>query len=177
MGYDLHITRAETWTDSAAHPIEESEWRACAASDPELEGIADFREGRIVVKNPDDSAIARMLEVAKRLNAHVEGDDGEFYEIAGEAPRPAPPPERSLGERVASWFGGLRPQRETAAVTLPFGVGDRVRDPWGHEGRVMSIDVNAQFGLGEVRVRFDDGAENTFTAVAHGLAPVKRGTT
>jgi hypothetical protein len=175
MGYDLHITRAKTWTDSAKHPISEPEWRACAAADPELERIADFRDGEIVVKNPDEATVARMIAAARRLGARVEGDDGETYDVAGEPPRPAPPPARSLRERIASWFGGGRTPPQTAAHELPFAVGDRVRDPWGREGVVVSIDGDTQFGLGEVRVRFDDGKDNTFSAMAHGLSPAGKG--
>jgi hypothetical protein len=39
----------------------------------------DFRNGRIVVKNPTDEMIAKMKQVANRLNARVVGDDGEEY--------------------------------------------------------------------------------------------------
>ncbi len=36
MGYDLHVTRADSWTESAASPINESEWRRYVDADPEL---------------------------------------------------------------------------------------------------------------------------------------------
>ncbi len=39
----------------------------------------DFRHGRVVVKNPDDSILAKMIEVAGSLNAVVQGDEGETY--------------------------------------------------------------------------------------------------
>jgi hypothetical protein len=39
----------------------------------------DFRDGRVVVKNPDDSILAKMIEVAAELNALVQGDEGETY--------------------------------------------------------------------------------------------------
>lgn len=38
-----------------------------------------YREGAISVKNPSQSAIAKMKAVAKRLSARVQGDDGEWY--------------------------------------------------------------------------------------------------
>lgn len=42
MGYELHITRAEDWTDSAEVPISLEEWLAFVAVDPELrhDGVA-----------------------------------------------------------------------------------------------------------------------------------------
>lgn len=38
-----------------------------------------FRRGKITVRNPDDDTIKKMKEVADRLSAVVEGDDGERY--------------------------------------------------------------------------------------------------
>ena len=45
MGYDVHITRAEEWSDSEATPITLDEWLAYVASDPEmrLDGFAEAR--------------------------------------------------------------------------------------------------------------------------------------
>lgn len=39
----------------------------------------DFRQGNVVVKDPDDEIIAKMSRIAKVLNARVQGDEGEFY--------------------------------------------------------------------------------------------------
>ena len=39
----------------------------------------DFRDGRVVVKNPDAPTIERMVQVAASLAARVQGDDGEWY--------------------------------------------------------------------------------------------------
>jgi len=36
-------------------------------------------DGEIVVKNPDDPVLAKLIDVAQRLGAHVIGDDGETY--------------------------------------------------------------------------------------------------
>ena len=43
MGYDVHITRAEEWSESEASPITLEEWVAYVASDPEmrLDGFAE----------------------------------------------------------------------------------------------------------------------------------------
>lgn len=42
MGYDVHITRADDWTDSANAPVALAEWLSYVAGDPEmrLDGVA-----------------------------------------------------------------------------------------------------------------------------------------
>jgi hypothetical protein len=40
----------------------------------------DFRGGNVVVKNPGDDAIAKMHQLARRLDARVQGEEGEFYD-------------------------------------------------------------------------------------------------
>lgn len=40
----------------------------------------DYSNGNIVCKNPDDEIIKKMLDIAQRLNAKVQGDEGELYE-------------------------------------------------------------------------------------------------
>jgi hypothetical protein len=201
LGYDFHITRARRSTDSEAHPITLEEWRACSAADPELEmtGVAeaetpsgvlryespglaiwrahpdgaqawfDCRDGEIVVKNPDDAMIAKMIALAGKLGARVQGDDGEVYEQVGHPPIP---PKASLWEHLQAWAAKLRPTPKVVCDPLPFGVGDRVRDPWAREATVTGIDLRAEHGMGVVRVRFDNGREATFFAVAHGLTAI-----
>ena len=201
MGYDLHITRARSWLESESWPITEGEWRALVASDPALEvtGVAeagsgpvvryenpglarwrhpdgeevwfDLRDGRVVVKNPDEPTIAKMIAVASQLGARVVGDEGEVYERAGVPARPA---TLSWRERVSSWFERLRPAQPLGHAQLPFGVGDRVRDSSGREAVVVAIDLQADHGMGRVEVRCDDGRELMFAAIAHGLTLVGR---
>lgn len=99
MGYDLHITRADFWPDNKGREISAEEWLEVVRSDPELklagvngpyfalwtgeseyaEPWLDWHRGNIYSKNPDDAIIGKMLEIAKRLNAKVQGDDGEVY--------------------------------------------------------------------------------------------------
>ena len=40
----------------------------------------DYSNGSIVCNNPDDEIINKMLDVAQKLNAKVQGDEGEIYE-------------------------------------------------------------------------------------------------
>jgi hypothetical protein len=101
MGYNLYITRRKDHWDEDGPSITEGEWRTLVEADPEL----DFRDcnnpllatwsgesthpdpwfdysaeyGSIDTKNPDEPIIAKMLEMAKKLNAKVQGDDGEVY--------------------------------------------------------------------------------------------------
>lgn len=44
----------------------------------------DYRKGRIVCKNPDDEIISKMLDIAKLLNAKVQGDEEEIYELSAD---------------------------------------------------------------------------------------------
>lgn len=38
-----------------------------------------FRGGKISVRTPDEVVLAKMVQIAAALDAHVQGDDGEFY--------------------------------------------------------------------------------------------------
>ena len=40
----------------------------------------NYHQGNITVKNPDSKIITKMLAIADRLNAKVQGDEGEVYE-------------------------------------------------------------------------------------------------
>ncbi|QWV92377.1 hypothetical protein KP004_14330 [Geomonas oryzisoli] len=99
MGYDLHITRKTFWADDDGPEITSLEWLEAVNKDPSLtlagyngdffvlwtgpseyeEPWLDWREGEIYSKNPDEAMITKMLEIAGRLGAAVQGDDGEIY--------------------------------------------------------------------------------------------------
>lgn len=116
MGYDLHITRKEHWSEEGAD-ISLDEWLSYIKADPELElsdaysikvpgsetesqpapGFCewtahpaderpwlDYWEGNISTKNPDDATIRKMLSVAVSLDASVQGDDGERYQVTAD---------------------------------------------------------------------------------------------
>ena len=106
--------------------------------------------------------------MARALDAFAVGDDGEVYGGDGALPQRQ---AASFGERVAGWLAGLRPQRRPRIEDqpLPFGVGDRVRDPWGNEHTVISIDPKAEHGMGMIRTRRSDGTEHAHAMIAHGL--------
>src|SRR5205814_2079341 len=101
VGYDLHITRADHWAENQGREISRDEWLALVANDPELTldpvNGADYAlwsgrcrypdpwfnwwRGNISTKNPDRAIIAKMIQIAERLGARAQGDDGEFYDL------------------------------------------------------------------------------------------------
>jgi hypothetical protein len=101
LGYDLHITRKEFWSDENGPVITLEEWAAYVASDPTVRpdpdnpGIENYvvtseagnwplwwnPSGEIFTKNPDDHAIAKMVRIARALDARVLGDDEEIYGV------------------------------------------------------------------------------------------------
>ncbi len=116
MGYDLHITRRKDWVDQG-DDIAFDEFVADVRSDPEFthpgqmgDDFADWRspksgdgpwlcwdDGQVYAKNPEPEFIDKMVGVAKRLGAKVQGDDGEVYLSAtqvlkDEADHNPPPP-------------------------------------------------------------------------------------
>ena len=106
MGYDLHITRAEFHATNEGCEITADEWMRYVASDLELrrslnrgeyfvtwsgrskypDPWLDWFGGNIYTKNPDKAIVEKMLQIAQRLGARVQGDDGEFYEDTSEIP-------------------------------------------------------------------------------------------
>ena len=99
MGYDLHITRKEFWSDEDGPTIRIDEWIAYLNGDPEIEadpenpGLENWRlakhpekwplwwdrRGEIYTKNPDSEVIKKMVQIAESLHARVLGDDDEIY--------------------------------------------------------------------------------------------------
>ena len=106
MGYDLHITRAEFWAENAGQEISAEEWLELVDSDSSLSIDLDsgpyfaelksshedshawlkWSEGNILTTYPDRATLAKMLEIAGRLDANVQGDDGERYTDPSEIP-------------------------------------------------------------------------------------------
>jgi hypothetical protein len=120
MPYELHITRKRFWADPG-DDISSEEWRALVKDDHELapcpdrgqnaaqwigpsarpETILDWSYGNVVAANPDRPLIDKMVGLASRLDARVQGVNGELYNLCGaEISADAP----SLGSRIAAWF-------------------------------------------------------------------------
>jgi len=119
-----------------------TEWRKHSSHSPVW---FSYFEGSLVVKNPDDECLAKMRQIAARLHARVQGDEGEFYDEQQKRP--------SFFRRLYSSMTAFqRSQHEPNTArhssrivpvdptTLGFGVGDVVRDTWGNEHVVTEID-------------------------------------
>jgi len=196
MGYVLHITRKDDWSDHTGPVIDEAEWRRIIEEDPELTLDADTRcvmtggefifaawksepgalgwyGGEISTKNPDEALIAKMVQIASKLNARVQGDDGEIYREDGSSFDPragaVSAKRRSAVNRIAKWFQHRRTTRELQEAAPRFRAGDRVKGFMGQLGTVIKVDRWANHGMGSVRVRFDDGREADFAYIASGL--------
>jgi len=196
MGYDLHITRKQNWSDDTGPVIDEAEWRRIIDEDPDLAldldtrcvmtdgefifaswksepGALGWYNGEISTKNPDEALIAKMVQIARKLEARVQGDDGEIYREDGSSFDPRAmavvAPRWSVMNRIAVWFQHRRTTRELQEAAPRFRVGDRVKGLMGQFGTVVEVDRRANHGLGNVRVRFDDGREVGFAYVASGL--------
>jgi hypothetical protein len=102
MGYELHITRADSWGDSSKTPISVEEWEDILRKDPELRlagvngphfavfaDVADpyksswlnWSDGSIDSKYPTSRMVRKMISLAKQLGARVQGDEGEVYTL------------------------------------------------------------------------------------------------
>jgi hypothetical protein len=98
MGYDLHITRREYWSDEDGPEISLDEWMSYRSHDTELaqdpnnEGLEStifvtrsekwplwWSRGEIYTKNPDDLVISKMVRIPAALNARVLGNDDAIY--------------------------------------------------------------------------------------------------
>ena len=146
MGYDLHITRAENWSDSDGPHISAAEWQSLVAADPELSPDPDngpsfalwrgsgaaaeawlawSEPGDIFTKYPDRALVAKMLQLAERLGARVQGDDGEFYTDPSQVPanQPNQSLQRTAGDpkRLSSDFKRLSsdPKRLSSDLERP----------------------------------------------------------
>ena len=111
MGYDIHIHRRQEWFDEGSD-ISVEEWTQLYRADPsfvidghvafgfgakaedvpivgwsagqETEAAFVLYKGEITTKNPSPAALRKAYEIADKLDARVQGDDGEFYGANGE---------------------------------------------------------------------------------------------
>lgn len=196
MGYEFHITRREFYADEHGPGISSDEWLALVEADEELElavengpyfarflgdcrygrgmGWFDWQDGCVSTKNPDEAIVAKMLKLARALDAKVQGDDGEIYvtpDLASGFVEPTAPRKSGFFADIAGLLRSLV-HRPRHSEELPFDVGDRVRDVFGNQGVVTKIDRSAERGLGRITVRYDDGRVLNSAIVAHGLEKV-----
>lgn len=110
MGYDLHITRREDWSDpESGPPITRDEFERVVTRDKRFrrdEGLGPeyavvvkkprgaiaeswlcWEDGQITVRGSSRSLITIAVEIAVTLGARLVGDDGEEYGADGRALR------------------------------------------------------------------------------------------
>ena len=191
MGYTLHLTRAEHWTESERNPLPAAEWRAYVAREPALEPAADdaavwtpgpqapplllrWHAGRVDCDGADEALAEQLVPMARALGAQVQGDDGEVYPLVA-------PSAQALGaEQRRRARLALRVQLEQLRYRLThlfrpprhepwLRPGARVRELDGARGTVVRVQPWAMHGSGLVTVRLDDGREETRVMFAHGL--------
>ena len=188
MGYDLRITRNVHAAEEGPE-ISRDEWLAVIAGDEELSlekedtggdfvganwkgegGVLWWNGGDIVSKYPEAPLIVKMVQIARRLNAQVQGDDGEIYGEDGTPVEPEGPaiPTAAPGifTRIGKWFTHRKIVRELHKDAPAFSVGQRVIDPWGNKGTVVEVNRKANSGLGRIRVKTDRGTEQVQAYVA-----------
>jgi hypothetical protein len=191
MGYSLYITRREHWHDDSGPEITLPEWQQVVESDATLSWEPDlgnhfatwsdasspeppwlaWNNGNLESKYPPVEFIQKMVSLASRLDARVVGEEGELYGSDGAATPVLPGPSKRTGfwsNLKMLFFSGQ------TAPSPPFAVGARVRGIRGRLGTVTKINLKSQGGMGEIRVRYDDGQSASYSAVAHILEPVER---
>ena len=193
MGYNLYITRADSWADESGPKISREEWLAYVASDSELRidesmgkdmaiwsGPSEhespwiqWSDGTLESKYPDPPLVEKMVSIATALAATVQGEEGEEYLAGGVVRRPKGP---GFLARAKRWFENATAPDSPGVdpASLPFKVGDRVKDVWGREAVVTKMNLKADHGLGHIEVQYDNGRVLCVAAIAHCLEPVSR---
>jgi len=98
-GYDVHLTRKAHWSDDRGPKVTLEEWYAYVKGDKQIARDANNTENDFVVTvghevfplwyvpsigelrttDPSPTALKKLIEIAKRINVKVQGDDGEIY--------------------------------------------------------------------------------------------------
>ncbi len=134
MTYQLHITRAADWMHSSELPITAAEWLKLVRSDPELtldptrgahfahwsgstgrDRWLEWEDGRINSPYPDSTLLQKLVAIAERFGAKVQGDGGEVYsgaervdEWTEEDDLPYTPRQVMITQRLPWWRQILR---------------------------------------------------------------------
>lgn len=109
MAYTLYITCPPHYRSPHRRKLRASAWADLIASDPSLSllppeshpdgpaaafqshpneptALFRFRDGNILCANPDEHAVAKLLQLATALGAHLQGEDGEIHTSPTDAP-------------------------------------------------------------------------------------------
>ncbi|MBD0382598.1 hypothetical protein [Paenibacillus sedimenti] len=151
MSYDIHITKADHWVDSEKNPITEEELERVSDLFHTYKGIPFFyQQGRITVCGADERVIGLLIDIANRLDARVQGDEGEYY-CNDENKYPQPP------ECLKQDFGvsEINIPDEQQRFIESIGVNDEIQHPKYGVGQIIEV-----LGAGadkEFVVKFSDG--------------------
>lgn len=106
MGYDLHITRKQDWSQEEGPTISREEVVAYFDSIDDFQVASEYSndgemmfawmgspergwvmhiddEGELLSKNPSEDLVRRLWLIAQDLGAQLHGDDGELYRQDG----------------------------------------------------------------------------------------------
>jgi hypothetical protein len=135
VSYDIHITKAEHWTLSKVKPITESDLFKAEEILKEYNSVPFiFRDGRITLCGADERVIGLMIKIATRINARVQGDDGEYYEdVNNKYPIPTP----SLFQDINETENKLSHDHKKTIASLK--VGDNIEHPQYGAGQIVEI--------------------------------------
>lgn len=79
MSYDLHITKADHWINSEQKPITVEDLEKVNDLLDSYKGIPFiYHYGRISLCRADERVIGLLIDIANRIDAHVQGDEGEY---------------------------------------------------------------------------------------------------
>ena len=124
--YGFHITRRPFW-EAEGPAITPREWLEYVRNDPELELIEsegphfvlwngpskleepwlDWEDGEVFTEDPDRALVDKMIAIAQKLKAEVQGDEGETYTDSSEVVDPGE--EKKSADKQSFWkklFGG-----------------------------------------------------------------------
>lgn len=130
MAYDLHVVRTKDWAEAANAPITKQDVDALIATDSELAwSTTDYGDmndeagvstryymikwrgepcfwwyrDQILCSGADDSQLLKLVQMARALNAHAVGDDGEIYPIEQQVSLPPQKPTPPAAKRWPLW--------------------------------------------------------------------------
>ena len=160
MGYDVHLVKPEIG-GQMADAVSDGEWQAFRRKHAGVDYVY-YADGKITCKNPSEEQLATLAKIAFTQGWRLRGDDGEYYDDHGQVIVEPPAAKPGFFDRIMNVFAEQRAARELAAgmagVESIFRVGDRVRSIHRRGGVVIKVDKAGNAGLGQIDVRFPDGA-------------------
>lgn len=139
MSYDLHITKADQWALSEKNPITKDDLNKVIGLLEVYKGIPFlFQNGRITLCGANERVIGLMLEIAAKINARVQGDEGEFYDNIDKSNADSLPYLRMVSElNITKSDMNIPDDQRKFNESLQ--VGDEVEHPKYGTGKIQEI--------------------------------------